>query len=73
MAYIVQQPGQKLTAEEIMEWVAKQVGISLLFLGYTVLSISCCFQSWSVRLKWTLFRINSSDLDAMISKSELRL
>jgi acyl-coenzyme A synthetase/AMP-(fatty) acid ligase len=25
MAYIVQQPGQKLTAEEIMEWVAKQV------------------------------------------------
>jgi hypothetical protein len=36
MAYIVQQPGQKLTAEEIMEWVAKQVGISLLFLGVTV-------------------------------------
>lgn len=30
MAYIVQHPGQKLTAEEIMEWVAKQVGIFLL-------------------------------------------
>lgn len=40
MAYIVQQPGQKLNAEEIMEWVAKQVGYPYCF-GYTVLSISC--------------------------------
>lgn len=45
MAYIVQQPGQKLNAEEIMEWVAKQVGISLLLWIHSFVNQ---LLSWSV-------------------------